>query len=154
MLRLDTVKALLKLPHFIYVSFHQWDLVILVDLPDNELRVTPDDELLNPEVCRDPETGKQSLVLSSVVGGHLPGEVDLDYVLEVLSGGRDEQHTGTGALQRESPIKVHDPVAVCFLAGESGLLDFFVRRRGPLCNELRQDSALDCRGTFELQTET
>ena len=82
-----------------------------------------------PEQCtRDPKTGKQPLIFSSVVGGHLPGEVHLDHVLEVLSGGRDEQHTGTGALQRESPIKVHDPVAVCFLAGESGLLDFFVRR--------------------------
>ena len=71
--------------------------------------------------------GKQSLVLSSVVGGHLPGEVHLDHVFEVFSDGCDEQHTGTGALQRESPVKVHDPVAVRFLAGESGLLDFFVR---------------------------
>ena len=98
------------------------------DLPDNKLQVTPDDELLNPEVCRDPETGKQSLLLNSVVGGHLSGKVHLDHVLEVLPGRCDEQHTGTGALQRESPIKVHDPVAVCFLAGESGLLDFFVGR--------------------------
>ena len=106
--------------------------------------------LLNPEVCRDPETGKQSLVRSSVVGGHLPGEVHLDHVLEVLSGGCDEHHTGTGASQQESPIKVHDPAAVCFLAGESGLLDFFVRRRGPFYNELRQDSALNCRGTFKV----
>src|SRR4051812_3174670 len=99
-LRLDTVKAFLQLPHLIYVCFHQWALIIFVDLPDNELRVTPDDELLNPEVCRDPETGKQSLVLGGVIGGHLSREVHLDYVLVVLSGGRDEQHTGTGALQR------------------------------------------------------
>src|SRR4051812_48287904 len=89
-LRLDTVKAFLQLPHLIYVSFHQWALIILVDLPDNELRVTSDDELLNPEVCRDPETGKQSLILSGVVGGHLPGEVHLDHVFEVFSGGCDE----------------------------------------------------------------
>ena len=76
--------------------------------------------ILRPVCC------EQSLVLSSVVGGHLPGEVHLDHVLEVFSGGCDEEHTGTGALQRESPIKVHDPVVTCFLAEESGLLDFFV----------------------------
>ena len=97
-LRLDTVKALLQLPHFIYVGFHQWALIILVDLPDDKLRITPGDELLDSEVCRDPETGKQPLVLRSVVGGNLPGKVHLDHILEVLSGGRDEQYASTGAL--------------------------------------------------------
>ena len=126
MLRLYTVEALLQLPHLIYVGHHQWDLVILVDLPNNKLRVTPDDELLHPEVCHDPEIGKQPLLLSGVVHGHLPGKLHLDHLLEVLFGGCNKQHAGTGALQRESPIKVHDPVTACFLAGESGLLDFFV----------------------------
>ena len=101
---------------------------MLVDLSDNELRVTPDDELLNSEVCRDPETGKLPLLLNGVVCGHLPGKVHLDHILEVLSGGCDEQHTSTGALRRESPVKVHDPVATCVLAWESGLLAFFVGR--------------------------
>ena len=34
-----------------------------------------------------------------------------------------------------------------------GLMDLFVERRGPLCNDLRQDSALDCQSTFKLQTK-
>ena len=99
-----------------------------VDLPNNKLRVTPNDELLNPEVCHDPETGKQPLIFNNVVGGHLPRKVHLDYILEVLSGGCDEHHTITDALQQESPVKVHNLVASCFLAGESGLLDLFIRR--------------------------
>ena len=65
---------------------------------DDKLRVAPDDELLDYEVRRDPKTGKQPLVLSSVVCGHLPGEVHLDHLLEVLSGGRDKQYASPGAL--------------------------------------------------------
>ena len=80
----------------------------------------------------------------------LPGKVHLDDILEVLSGGCDEQHASTGGLQQESSIKVHDPVVTRFLAGESGLLYLFVGRRGPFWNELRQDSALNCRGALEL----
>ena len=68
----------------------------------------------------------------------------------MLSGGRDKQHTSTGALQREGTIKVHDPVAARFLAGESGLLYLFVGRRGPFRNKLRQDSALNRLGAFKL----
>ena len=60
-----------------------------------------------------------SFILSGVVGGLLPGKVRLDYVLEMLSGGCDKQHSGTGALQRKSTIKVHDPVLLSFLAGET-----------------------------------
>ena len=67
MLCLYTVKTLLQLPHFIYAGLHQRALVVLVNLLDDKLRITPDDELLDPEVCRDPETGNQPLVLSSVV---------------------------------------------------------------------------------------
>ena len=87
-----------------------------------------DDQLFDPKVCHDPDTSKQALILGGVVRRSLRGKVHLDYVLEVLSGGRDKQHTSTGALQRESPVKVHNPIAACFLAGESGLLNFFVRR--------------------------
>ena len=68
MLRLYTVKALLQLPHLIYVIFHQRALIIFVDLPDDELRVALDDELFDSEVRRNPETGKQTLVLGGVIG--------------------------------------------------------------------------------------
>ena len=66
-LHLYTIKTLLQLPHLIYVGLHQWALIIFVDLLDDKLRITPDDELLDPEVCRDPETGKQPLVFGYVV---------------------------------------------------------------------------------------
>ena len=62
-----TVEALLQLPHLIYVGLHQRALIIFVDLSDDKLRITPDDELFDSEVCRDPETGKQALVLGGVV---------------------------------------------------------------------------------------
>ena len=64
---MQTVKMLLQLSHFIYVCFHQRALIIFVDLPDDKLGVTSDDELLDPKVCRDPETGKQSFIFYSVV---------------------------------------------------------------------------------------
>ena len=67
MLRLYTIKALLQFTHSIHLSFHQRALIIFVDLLDDELRVAPDDELFDSEVHRDPETGKQALVLGSVV---------------------------------------------------------------------------------------
>ena len=72
---------LFQLPHFIDVGLHQRALVIFVDLFDNKLRVAPDDEFLDLEVCRDPETDKQSLVFSCIVRRHLPGKVHLDHVL-------------------------------------------------------------------------
>ena len=53
-------------------------------------------------VYHDPEIGKQPLVVSYVVCGHLPGKVHLDYVLEVLSGGCDEQYAGTNTLERDT----------------------------------------------------
>ena len=40
MLCLQTIKTLFQLPHFIYISFHQQALVILVDLSDDKLRIT------------------------------------------------------------------------------------------------------------------
>jgi hypothetical protein len=62
----------------------------------------------------------------------------------MLFGGCDKQYSGTGALERKSTIKVHDPILGCFLAGERGLRYFFVLSWCPLCNELCQGSALDC----------
>ena len=93
-----TVKTLFHLSHFIDVGLHQRALVILVDLLDDKLRVASDDEFLDSEVRRDPKTGKQCFVLCRIVGLHLPGEVHLDHVLEVLSGGRDKQYASPGAL--------------------------------------------------------
>ena len=40
---------LFQLSHFIDVGLHQRALVVLVDLLDDELRVAPDDELLDSE---------------------------------------------------------------------------------------------------------
>src|SRR6266566_8112985 len=112
MLCLKTIKALFQLSHFIDVCVHQWALVIFINLPHDELGVTSDDELSDPKVCRDPETGKQSFILCHVVRRSLPGKMHLDDVLEVLSGGCNEQHAGTGALQRKGSIKVHDPCLI------------------------------------------
>ena len=67
MLCLQSIKALFQHPHFIYIGLYQRALVILVHLLDDELRITSDDELPDSEVCRDPETGKQSIVLRRVV---------------------------------------------------------------------------------------
>lgn len=66
MLCLQTIKMLLQLANFIHVSLHQRALIILVDLFDDELRITFDDELPDSEVRRDPKTSKQPLVLCSV----------------------------------------------------------------------------------------
>src|SRR3954464_9664588 len=66
-------------------------------------------------------------------------------------GRREVRQPGT--LEGESPIKVHNPIATYLLAGESSLLGFFVRCGGPFCNELRQDSALDRRSTFKLESK-
>ena len=52
MLRLYTVKEIFQFPHLIHLSFPQRALIIFVDLPDDELRVAPDDELFNSEVRR------------------------------------------------------------------------------------------------------
>ena len=117
---MDTVKAFLQVPHIIYVSLHQWALIILVDLPNNKLRVTPDDELLNLEVCRDPETGKQPFVFHSVVGGHLPGKVHLDYVLEVLSGGCDKQYASPGAMYFDGAFSLQGAGAGVLLVAPTG----------------------------------
>src|SRR3954465_2241975 len=125
------------------LRFHQRTLVMFVHLADDKLRVTPDNELLDPKFCRDPETGKQTFVLCSIVGCLLLGEVHLDYVLEMLSGGRDKQRASTGALQREGTIKIHQPLFACFFDGDARLWDLFIWCRCPLCYELRQCSALD-----------
>src|SRR4051812_28307163 len=143
MFHLQAVKALFQLSHFINVSFHQWTLIILIHLADDKLRVTPDNELLDPKVCRDPETGKQTFILCSIVRCLILGKVHLDYVLEVLSGGCDKQHASTGALQREGTIKVHQPLFACFFDREARLWNFFIWCRRPLCYEFCQCSALD-----------
>ena len=98
MLRLYTIKALFQLSHFIDVGLHQRALVVFVDLLHDKLRIAPDDEFLDSEVCRDPKTSKQPLVLGSVVRSYLPREVHLDHILEVLSSGRDQQYASPGAL--------------------------------------------------------
>src|SRR4051812_3357035 len=143
MFHLQAVKAFFQLSHFINVCFHQQTLVILVHSADDKLRVSPDNELLDPKFCRDPETGKQTFILCSIVGCLLLGKVHLDYVLEVLSGGHDKQHACTGALQRESTIKVHQPFFACFLDGDACLWNLFVWCWRPLCYEFCQCSTLD-----------
>src|SRR3954462_6078149 len=98
MFSLYTVETLFQLSHFINVGLHQRALVILVDLLDGKLRVAPDDELFDSEVRRDPKTGKQPIILFHIVCWHLPGEVHLDHVLEVLSSGGNEQYASPGTL--------------------------------------------------------
>ena len=66
---------------------------------------------------------------------------------------RYKQHPGTGALQREGAIKVHQPLSACLLDGDARLWNFFVWGWRPLCNELYQNSTLDRRGAFKLQTK-
>src|SRR3954465_8409471 len=125
------------------LRFHQRTLIILVHLADDKLRVTPDNELLDPKVCRDPETGEQSFILCSIVCCLLLGKVHLEHVLEVLSGGCDKQHASAGALQRESTIKVHQPLFACLLDGDARFWNFLVWCWRPLCYKLCQCSALD-----------
>src|SRR3990170_4232371 len=86
---LQSVKTLLQLPHLFDVCLHQWTLVILIHLPHHKLRVSMDDQLLNPQLCCDPEPGKESFILCSVVGSFLPGKMHLDHILEVFSSGCD-----------------------------------------------------------------
>src|SRR3954464_11542566 len=77
----------------------------------------------------------------------------LDNVLEVLPGGRDEYHAGTGALQREGTVKIHYPFTCRFLYGCTCFSDFFVGRWGPLCYEFCQSSALYGRSTFKPESK-
>src|SRR3954464_3526410 len=98
----------------------------------------PDNELLDPKVCRDPKTGKQTFILCSIVCCLLLGKVHLDYVLEVLSGGCDKQHASTGALQRKGTIKVHQPLFACFFDGDARFRNFFIWCWRPLCYEFCQ----------------
>src|SRR3954462_5139681 len=98
MFSLYTVETLFQLSHFVDVGLHQRALVILVDLLDDKLRVAPDDEHLDSEVRRDPKTGKQPFILCRIVCRLLPGEVHLDHVLEVLSGGGDKQYASRDTL--------------------------------------------------------
>src|SRR3954471_13471866 len=153
MFHLQAVKALFQLSHFINVSLHQRTLVIFVHLADDKLRVTPDNELLDPKFYRDPETGKQSFILCSIVGCLLLGKVHLDYVLEVLSGGCNKQHASTGAMQREGTVKVHQPLFACLFDGDARLWNFFVWCWRPLCYEFCQRSALDSRSAFKLEAK-
>src|SRR3989337_2786388 len=92
MLCLQSIKALLQLSHFLNGCLHQWTLVILVHLSHHKLRVSVNDQLLDPQFCCNPEPGKEPFVLCSIVGCLLPGKMHLDDVLQVFSSGSNEKH--------------------------------------------------------------
>src|SRR3954468_9988303 len=55
--------------------------------------------------------------------------------------------------KEKAPSKYMIHLQLASLPGRAVSLGFFVRRCGPFCNELRQDSALNRRSTFKLEAK-
>ena len=85
-------------------------LVDLVGEVDQELRVALDDEALDAEADRSPDSGEEALVLSNIVGdlGALV-EAELHSVVQLVSGWQGEYNAIPRALRRETSVEVHDP---------------------------------------------
>jgi hypothetical protein len=82
--------------------------VALVAEIHHQLRIPLDDETLDAQGTRHPQTGKKSLVLGDIVGDLLWFEAELDGIAKLVPGWRGENGPSPRAGEVEGTIKVQD----------------------------------------------
>ena len=127
---LDTVELSFKLPDFGAVCVHLFTRTgpVFVELVDDQRGISVYHEAFDAELNGYTESVETCFIFGGIIGGW---KMNLENILKLVLGQRNEQNASTSTIDVEGVIKVHHPVLEA--SSGDGLLDL-----GPLNDKVSE----------------